>query len=77
MGIDFTMTGLNLCLLIGVVLLLLSVCLLIMQNPIKNKNKMTVRDYIISAFILCCVIGGIVLTVLGFIDAFNLIKMFS
>lgn len=77
MGIDFTMTGLNLCLLIGIVLLLLSVCLLIMQNPIKNKNKMTVRDYIILAFILCCVIGGSVLTVLGFIDAFNLIKMFS
>lgn len=77
MGIDFTMTGLNLCLLIGVVLLLLGVCLLIMQNPIKNKNKMTVRDYIILAFILCCVIGGIVLTVLGFIDAFNIIKMFS
>ncbi len=77
MGIDFTMTGLNLGLLIGIVLLLLSVCLLIMQNPIKNKSKMTVRDYIILAFILCCAIGGIVLTVLGFIDAFNLIKMFS
>ena len=38
MGIDFTMTGLNLFLLTGVVLLLLSVCLLILQNPINNKN---------------------------------------
>ena len=77
MGIDFTMTGLNLFLLTGVVLLLLSVCLLILQNPIKNKHKLTVRDYIILAFILCCAVGGMVLTVLGFIDAFTLIKLFS
>ena len=77
MGIDFTMTGRNRCLLTGGVLLLLSVCLLILQNPIKNKNKLTVRDYIILAFILCCALGGIVLTILGFIDAYNSIKLFS
>lgn len=45
--IDFTMTGLNLCLIIGIVLLLQGVCFLLMQNPFRKIRKFGVRDYIL------------------------------
>lgn len=71
--IDFTMTGLNLLLIIGIVLLLQGVCFLIMQNPFKNFRKFGVRDYILFALILCFVVAGIVCTVLGTIGAVQMI----
>ena len=72
--IDFTMNGINICLLIGIVLLLQGICFLFMQNPFKNIKKFGVRDYIIFALILCFVVVGIVLTVLGIINAVGLIS---
>ena len=72
--IDFTMSGINICLLIGIVLLLQGICFLVMQNPFKNLKKFGVRDYIIFSLILCFVVAGIVLTVLGVINAVGLIS---
>ena len=42
--IDFTMNGINICLLIGIVLLLQGICFLFMQNPFKNIKKFGVRE---------------------------------
>ncbi len=75
MRIDFSMTGLNICLLIGIVMLLFSTCMLLMQRPIKNRKKLTVRDYFILGFILLFAVAGIVLTTLGFIDAFSVMTV--
>ena len=71
--IDFTMTGLNLCLIIGIVLLLQGICFLLMQNPFKNIRKFGVRDYILFALILCITVAGIACTVIGTVDAFRMI----
>ena len=71
--IDFTMTGLNLCLIIGIVLLLQGICFLLMQNPFKKIRKFGVRDYILFALILCITIAGIVCTVIAAVDAFRMI----
>lgn len=71
--IDFTMTGLNLCLIIGIVLLLQGVCFLLMQNPFRKIRKFGVRDYILFALILCITVVGIVCTVIGAVDAFRMI----
>lgn len=71
--IDFTMTGLNLLLIIGIVLLLQGICFLIMQNPFRKIRKFGVRDYILFALILCFIVAGIVCTVLGTIQAVQLI----
>lgn len=71
--IDFSMTGLNLLLIIGIVLLLQGICFLIMQNPFQKIRKFGVRDYILFALILCFIVAGIVCTVLGTIQAFQLI----
>lgn len=71
--IDFTMTGLNLCLIIGIVLLLQGVCFLLMQNPFRKIRKFGVRDYILFALILCITVSGIVCTVIGAVDAFQMI----
>lgn len=67
--IDFTMTGINICLLIGIVLLLQGVCFLFMQNPFKNIKKFGVRDYIILVLILCFMVVGVLLTIFGIINA--------
>lgn len=74
MGIDFSMTGLNISLLLGVVLLLQGICLLVLQNPIKKIKKFTVRDYIILGLIICFMIGGIILTVSGITSALSAIE---
>lgn len=71
--IDFSMTGLNLLLIIGIVLLLQGICFLIMQNPFQKIHKFGVRDYILFALILCFIVAGIVCTVLGTIQAFQMI----
>lgn len=73
MKIDFSMSGLNILLLIGIVLLLQAVCLLIMQNPVKRIKKFVVRDYIILAIILCIGAVGIVCTVIGMVQAFGML----
>ncbi len=69
MNIDFTMTGLSLSLICGILLILQGVCFLIMQNPFKKIKKFGVRDYIILAVIACFIVVGIVLTVLGIVSA--------
>lgn len=74
MNIDFSMTGINLALICGIALLLQGICFLMMQNPFKNIKKFKVRDYIIFALILCFVIAGIALTVIGIVTAAGLIS---
>lgn len=73
MKIDFSMTGLNLPILFGLVLLLQSICVLIMQNPIKRIHNFTARDYVVLAINICIGILGVVLTTIGFITAFRVI----
>ena len=72
MMIDFTMGGLNLTLLIGVVLLLQGVCLFFMQNPIKKVKHFEIRDFIIFGIILVMITLGVALTVIGITSAVNL-----
>ena len=70
--IDFTMGGLNLTLLIGVVLLLQGVCLFFMQNPIKRIKHFEIRDFIIFGIILVMITLGVALTVVGITTAVKL-----
>ena len=70
--IDFTMGGLNLTLLIGVVLLLQGVCLFFMQSPIKKIKHFEIRDFIIFGIILVMITLGVALTVIGIMTAVNL-----
>ena len=70
--IDFTMGGLNLTLLIGVVLLLQGICLFFMQNPIKKLKHFEIRDFIIFGIILVMITLGVALTVIGIMTAVNL-----
>ena len=72
MMIDFTMGGLNLTLLIGVVLLLQGVCLFFMQSPIKKIKHFEIRDFIIFGIILVMITLGVALTVIGIMTAVNL-----
>ncbi|MBR6050352.1 MAG: hypothetical protein IKP68_04005 [Clostridia bacterium] len=72
MMIDFTMGGLNLTLLIGVVLLLQGVCLFFMQNPIKRIKHFEIRDFIIFGIILVMITLGVALTVVGITTAVKL-----
>ena len=72
MMIDFTMGGLNLTLLIGVVLLLQGICLFFMQNPIKKLKHFEIRDFIIFGIILVMITLGVALTVIGITSAVNL-----
>lgn len=70
--IDFTMGGLNLTLLIGVVLLLQGVCLFFMQNPFKKIKHFEIRDFIIFGIILVMITLGVALTVVGITTAVKL-----
>ena len=70
--IDFTMGGLNLALLIGVVLLLQGVCLFFMQNPFKKIKHFEIRDFIIFGIILVMITLGVALTVVGITTAVKL-----
>ena len=72
MMIDFTMGGINLTLLIGVVLLLQGVCLFFMQSPIKKIKHFEIRDFIIFGIILVMITLGVALTVIGIMTAVNL-----
>ena len=72
MMIDFTMGGLNLALLIGVVLLLQGVCLFFMQNPFKKIKHFEIRDFIIFGIILVMITLGVALTVVGITIAVKL-----
>ena len=62
MPIDFKMTGINLFLLAGLIIALMSVCLLIIQRPIKNRNRFTAKDYTVLIFILMLFVVGAALT---------------
>lgn len=73
MNIDFSMTGINLALVCGIVLLLQGICFLMMQNPFRNIKKFRVRDYIIFALILCFIVAGAVVTVIGIVNAVGLL----
>ena len=67
------MTGINLALVCGIALLLQGICFLMMQNPFKNIKKFRVRDYIIFALILCFIVAGAVVTVIGIVNAVGLL----
>ena len=73
MNINFSMTGINLALICGIALLLQGICFLIMQNPFKNIKKFRARDYIIFALVLCFNVAGVVLTVIGVVNAVSLL----
>lgn len=72
MKIDFTMGGLNVILLIGIVILLQGICLLFMQNPFKKIKHFCLRDYILLAIILALIVVGIICVVSGILNAVKL-----
>ena len=67
--IDFTMSGMNFLLFFGIALILQSVCILVLQNPLKKWSHFVVKDFIIFGFSLLMLVGGIILTVFGVIKA--------
>ena len=69
MKIDFTMSGMNFLLFFGIALILQSVCIFVLQNPLKKWNHFVVKDFIIFGFSLLMLVGGIVSTVFGIINA--------
>lgn len=73
MKIDFTMGGLNIMLLIGIVILLQGFCLLFLQNPFKKIKHFGVRDFIILGVILALIVVGIICVVGGILSAGKLI----
>lgn len=74
MPIDFKMTGINLFLLAGLIIALMSVCLLIIQRPIKNRNRFTAKDYTVLIFILMLFIVGVTLALSGLVQTFKMIS---
>lgn len=73
MRIDFTMGGINLMLLIGIVILLQGICFLIMQNPFKKIKRFSARDFILFGIIICLITVGLALTVVGLLNMFRII----
>ena len=73
MGIDFTMTGMNFLLFLGIALILQGMCILLLQNPIKRWEHFVGKDFIIFGFSFVIIVGGIVATVFGVINAITLI----
>lgn len=74
MPIDFKMTGINLFLLAGLIIALMSVCLLIIQRPIKNRNRFSAKDYTVLIFILMLFIVGVALALIGLVQTFKMIS---
>lgn len=74
MPIDFKMTGINLFLLAGLIITLMSVCLLIIQRPIKNRNRFSAKDYTVLIFILMLFIVGVTLALSGLVQTFKMIS---
>lgn len=74
MPIDFKMTGINLFLLAGFIIALMSVFLLIIQRPIKNRNRFTAKDYTVLIFILMLFIVGAALALIGLVQTFKMIS---
>ncbi len=75
--IDFTMGGLNLALLIGIVILLQGICLFFMQNPFKKIKHFEIRDFIIFGIILVMITLGAVLTAVGITSSIHMNRLFS
>ena len=69
MKIDFTISGMNFLLFLGLILILMGVCLLALQNPIKRWKHFVVRDFIYFSVFIGFIIGGIVAFVFGLISA--------
>ena len=69
MKIDFTMSGMNFLLFLGLILILIGVCLLALQNPIKRWKHFVVRDFIYFSVFIGFIIGGIAAFVFGLISA--------
>lgn len=69
MKIDFTMSGMNFLLFLGLILILMGVCLLALQNRIKRWKHFVVRDFIYFSVFIGFIIGGIVAFVFGLISA--------
>lgn len=74
MPIDFKMTGINLFLLAGLIITLMSICLLIIQRPIKNRNRFTAKDYTVLIFISMLFIVGVALALIGLVQTFKMIS---
>jgi len=69
MKIDFTMSGMNFLLFLGIALVLQGICILAMQSPIKKWKHFVLKDFIIFSIALILIVGGIVATVFGLISA--------
>lgn len=69
MKIDFTMSGMNFLLFFGLMLILIGICFLVLQNPIKRWKHFVVRDFIYFSVFIGFIIGGIVAFVFGLISA--------
>ena len=69
MKIDFTMSGMNFLLFFGLMLVLIGICCLILQNPIKRWKHFVVRDFIYFSFFIGFIICGIIAFVFGLLSA--------
>ena len=71
MKIDFTMSGINIILLIGIVFVLQGICLLVIQNPFKKIKHFCWRDYILLGIILAFIAAGVICLIFGVLSAVN------
>lgn len=74
MRIDFSMTGISFILLAGITMLMLGICFLFMQDPIKNIKHFTARDYLIFSIIVILTVAGAAMTILGVVQALTVIN---
>lgn len=63
--IDFTMSGLNATLIVGLALLLEGLCLLILMHPIKRRKHFAMRDYILLGFAIAVTLSGAITFIIG------------
>lgn len=67
--IDFTMTGFNMKLLVGLALFLEGICILLLMHPIKKRKHFTIRDYILLIFAVLVAAGGLITFIFGLCSA--------
>ena len=73
MGINFSMDGMSLLLILGILLVLSGLHMFILLQPIKRRNSFRTRDYILLGITACIAIAGIVCLVIGIIKAIPLL----
>lgn len=74
MSVDFTMSGMNFLLFLGLALILQSVCILVLQRPHKRWNHFVAKDFIIFGFTLFMLVCGVTLFVIGLVKAVPLMR---